>query len=368
VVSASNKTLAVVRHGATRMVINTHEMMTGDFTRRPDLRFPAESLRQNIQAAAGGQLAEFVDATRLATAIHGDAIAANMFMLGYAYQRGLIPVSAEAISQAIALNGAAVKMNQEAFLWGRRAAHDLKTVDALTARNQRGTAASQHKLSASVEELMATREQFLTEYQNAGYAARYVALVNSVRDWESKRFSGKSQIAEAVARHYFKLMAYKDEYEVARLQSDPKFMEELKQQFEGDFRISFNLAPPGIAPKDPRSGESRKKEFGSWMLPVLRVLAGLRFLRGTPLDPFGHTAERRTERDLIQKYEQTVALILEKTTPAHYETAVRLASVPELIRGYGHVKHASLQQAEAAWSEAAQQLQQPAVIELHRAA
>jgi indolepyruvate ferredoxin oxidoreductase len=259
-------------------------------------------------------------------------------------------------------------MKQEAFLWGRRAAHDLKTVEALTARNQGGTAASQHKLSNSVEALVATREQFLTEYQNAGYAARYAALVNSVSDWESKRFPGKTHIAEAVARYYFKLMAYKDEYEVARLQSAPKFMEELKQQFEGDFRISFNLAPPGIAQKDRRSGELKKREFGSWMLPVLRVLARLRFLRGTPLDPFGHTAERRTERDLIQKYEQAVALILEKTTPSHYETAVRLASVPELIRGYGHVKQASLQQAEAAWSDAAQQLQQPAVIELHRAA
>lgn len=368
VVSASNKTLAVVRQDHTRMVINTHEMMTGEFTRRPDLRFPGDSLRQNIRAAAGGQLAEFIDATRLATAIHGDAIAANMFMLGYAYQRGLIPVSAEAINQAIALNGAAVKMNQEAFLWGRRAAHDLKLVDALTARKQRGAAASQHKLSASFEEMVATREQFLTAYQNAGYAARYTGLVSKVRDWESKRFSGKSQIAEAVARYFFKLMAYKDEYEVARLQSAPTFMEDLKQQFEGDFRIAFNLAPPGIAPRDPRSGELKKKEFGSWMLPVLRLLARLRFLRGTRLDLFGYTAERRTERALIEKYEQTVALILEKTTPAHYETAVRLASVPELIRGYGHVKQASLQQAEAEWSEAAQQLQQPAVIELHRAA
>lgn len=368
VVSASNKTLAVVRHGATRMVINTHEMMTGDFTRRPDLRFPTESLRQNIRAAAGGQLAEFVDATRLATALHGDAIAANMFMLGYAYQRGLIPVSAEAISKAIALNGAAVKMNQEAFLWGRRAAQDPNTVESLIARKQPGASASQGEASGGFEAMVASRTQFLTGYQDASYAARYATLVGSVRDWESKQFPGKSRIAEAVARYYFKLMAYKDEYEVARLQSSPTFMDELKQQFEGDFRISFNLAPPGVARRDARSGEPRKREFGPWMLPVLRALAALRFLRGTPLDMFGHTAERRNERALIEKYERTVALILEKTTPAHYETAARLASVPELIRGYGHVKQASLQQAEAAWRQAAQELQAPAVIELHRAA
>ena len=366
VVTASNKTLAVVRHGHTRMIVNAHQMMTGEFTRHPDLEFPAGQLRENIQAAAGSQQAEFIDATRLATAIHGDSIAANMFMLGYAWQRGLIPVSAAAISDAIALNGAAVQMNQDAFLWGRRAAHDMLAIDALVARKQgAGTAG---RLSTSLDEMVAKRVAFLTEYQDAAYGARYAAMVARVRAWESERFGGKSDIAAAVARYYFKLMAYKDEYEVARLQSAPAFLDKLKQQFEGDFRVSFNLAPPGIASRNPQSGELIKKEFGPWMLPVLRLVAGLKSLRGTAFDVFGYSAERRLERGLIDRYEQSVARIVEKTTSAHYETALRLASVPEMIRGYGHVRQAHLKRAELEWNAAMDQLEKPAFIALHRAA
>jgi indolepyruvate ferredoxin oxidoreductase len=201
------------------MIVNAHQMMTGEFTRQPDLQFPAGSLQENMEAAAGAQQAEFIDATRLATAILGDSIAANMFMLGYAYQRGLIPVSAASIGEAIALNGAAVKMNQDAFLWGRRAAHELPALDALVARKQGAAAAG--RLSSSLEEMVARREAFLTEYQDAAYGARYAAMVAKVRDWEAARFGGKSDIVAAVARYYFKLMAYKDEYEVARLQSAP---------------------------------------------------------------------------------------------------------------------------------------------------
>jgi indolepyruvate ferredoxin oxidoreductase len=366
VVTGSNKTLAVVRHGHTRMIVNAHQMMTGEFTRDADLRFPAQSLKKNIEAAAGAPQAEFIDATRLATAIHGDSIAANMFMLGYAYQRGLIPISAAAINDAITLNGAAVKMNQDAFLWGRRAAHDMKAVDALIARSQGAGVAG--RLSNSLDEMVARRQQFLTGYQNAAYGARYAALVSRVRAWEAERFGGRTEIATAVARYYFKLMAYKDEYEVARLQSAPEFLDGLKQQFEGDFRISYNLAPPGIAARHAQSGEAKKKEFGPWMLPVLRFLAGLKSLRGTAFDIFGYSAERRLERGLIERYEKSVTRILEKATPAHYETAVRLASIPELIRGYGHIKRTHLERAEVEWSAAMNQLEKPPFIELHRAA
>ena len=366
VVSASNKTLAVVRHGHTRMIVNAHQMMTGEFTRAPDLRFPAPSLRQNIETAAGTSQVELIDATLLATAIHGDSIAANMFMLGYAYQRGLIPVSAAAINEAIILNGAAVKMNQDAFLWGRRAAHDMKAVDALVARKQGTSVAG--GLSSSLDEMVEKRQEFLTGYQDAAYGARYADLVGKVRTWEAERFGGKTEIATAVARYYFKLMAYKDEYEVARLQSAPEFLDQIKRQFDGDFRISYNLAPPGIASRNSQSGEPMKKEFGPWMLPVLRVMAGLKSLRGTSFDVFGYSAERRLERGLIERYEKSVARILEKATPAHYETAVRLASVPELIRGYGHVKQTHLERAEAEWCAAMDQLERPPFIELHRAA
>jgi indolepyruvate ferredoxin oxidoreductase len=366
VVAANNKTLAATRNGRTRMVVNTHEAMTGDFTRNADLKFPGDALRKNIREAVGAEQAEFVDANRLATAIFGDSIATNMFMLGYAYQRGLIPVSGAAINEAIALNGAAVKMNQDAFLWGRRAAQDLHAVETLVARKPDARASV--SLSSSLDEMIARRGQFLTDYQNAAYAKRYTDLVAKVRHWESERFAGKDRIAKAVARYYFKLMAYKDEYEVARLHSSSDFLDKLKQQFDGDYRISFNLAPPAISKIDPVSGEPRKIELGPWMMGGFRVLATLKFLRGTALDVFGYTPERRMERQLITRYEQAIDQIIAKTTVINYETAVKLASIPEQIRGYGHVKQQHLLKAEAEWAAAAEQLQRGGFIELHRAA
>jgi indolepyruvate ferredoxin oxidoreductase len=365
VVAAANKTLAATRHGATRMVVNTNEVMTGDFTRNADLRFPADALRGKIKDAIGAGQAEFVDATRLATSIFGDSIATNMFMLGYAYQRGLIPISATAINEAIAMNGAAVKMNQEAFLWGRRAAHDLHAVEKLVARKSDARSLA---ISSSLDEMLAKREQFLTGYQDAAYAKRYSALVGRVRRWESERFAGKERITMAVARYYFKLMAYKDEYEVARLHASKEFLDKLDQQFEGDYRVSFNLAPPALSKVDPVSGEPRKMEFGSWMLGAFKLLARFKYLRGTAFDVFGRTAERRVERALITRYEEAVELIMKKATVTNYDTAVRLASIPEQIRGYGHVKQRHLEKAEAEWASAAEMLRRGGIIELHRAA
>jgi indolepyruvate ferredoxin oxidoreductase len=366
VVAASIKTLATTLTGHTTMVVNTQEVMTGDFTRNPDLDFPRMALRDRIRNAVGAGHALFVDATRLATALFGDSIASNMFMLGYAYQRGLIPVSAAAINEAIALNGAAVKMNQDAFLYGRRAAVDLAAVERLTARKP--DPASSTALAGSLDEMIARRTQFLTDYQDSAYAARYSETVAQVRRWESERFGGRDRISTAVARYYFKLLAYKDEYEVARLHTAPAFLDQLKQQFEGDYRVSYNLAPPALARINPVTGRPGKIEFGPWMRPVFRMLARLRFLRGTAFDPFGYTTERRSERELIRRYEATINLILEKANSGNYETAVGLASIPEHIRGYGQVKQEHLRKADAEWISAIAQLGRRGVIELHRAA
>ncbi|MDB5838123.1 MAG: indolepyruvate ferredoxin oxidoreductase, partial [Herminiimonas sp.] len=366
VVAAHNKTLAATRYGKTRMLVNTHEVMTGDFALNPNLAFPGDALRKNIQDAAGKDQAEFVDATRLATAIFGDTVASNMFMLGYAYQRGLIPISADAINEAIVLNGAAVAMNQDAFLWGRRAAQDPHAVDALVARNTERPASL--ALSSNLDEMLSRREAFLASYQDRAYAGRYTGLVARVRRWEADRFGGKDRIAKAVARYYFKLMAYKDEYEVARLQSDPAFLDSLKQQFEGDYRVSYNLAPPAISKTNPLTGEPKKIEFGPWMGSGFKLLARLKFLRGTAFDPFGYSDERRIERQLIGRYEETIARIMEKATSANYDTAVKLASIPEQIRGYGHVKQEHLKKAEVQWAAALEQLERRGFIELHRAA
>jgi indolepyruvate ferredoxin oxidoreductase len=366
VVAASSKTLATTRTGHTMMVVNTQEVMTGDFTRNPNLDFPRGALRDRVHDAVGPGSALFVDATRLATALFGDSIASNMFMLGYAYQRGLVPVSAKSINEAISLNGAAVKMNQDAFLWGRRAAADLPAVERLAARKP--DPASSTALAGSLDEMIVRRAQFLADYQDRAYAARYTDMVARVRCWESERFGGKDRISTAVARYYFKLLAYKDEYEVARLHSAPEFLNQLKQQFEGDYRVSFNLAPPALARINPVTGRPGKIEFGPWVRPVFRVLARLRFLRGTAFDPFGYSAERRSERALITRYEATLNLILEKTSAGNYETAVRLAGIPEHIRGYGQVKQDHLRQADAEWTSAIAQMDRRGVIELHRAA
>jgi indolepyruvate ferredoxin oxidoreductase len=309
--------------------------MTGDFTRNANFAFPAQSLKRTITKGVGEPNAEFVEATRVATALMGDSIATNMFMLGFAYQRGLIPVSGEAINKAIELNGAAVKMNQAAFLWGRRMAVDAQAVERLVApRDQVRVAAP---ISQSLEEMMARRVEFLTGYQNAAYAQKYVQLVERVRREEQARGKGKTGLGEAVARYYFKLLAYKDEYEVARLYADPAFSEKLKAQFDGDYKLHFHLAPPLLAKRNEK-GELVKKEYGPWMLPAFKALAKLRFLRGTALDVFGYTEERRSERQLIADYEKTVDELLAKLSPDNHAIAVQIASIPEDIRGFGHVK------------------------------
>jgi indolepyruvate ferredoxin oxidoreductase len=330
----------VARAGVTRAVVNTHQQMTGEFTRNADFRFPAESLRDTI--TAGSVAAVFVDATRLATALLGDSIATNMFMLGHAWQQGLVPISSDAINRAIELNGTAVKMNQAAFLWGRRTAVDQAAVERLIAPKTATVAAK----TATLDELIAHRVEFLTAYQSRSYAARYQALVEKVRAAELKSSKARSGLSEAVARYYFKLLAYKDEYEVARLYTDGVFLDKIRAQFEGDYKLNFYLAPPMWAKRDAVTGELRKGRYGQWMLAAFRVLARMRFLRGTPLDLFGYSQERRAERQLIVDYEKLIDEIVGNLHPINHTLAVQLASIPEDIRGFGHVKERHLKAAK----------------------
>ncbi|HTS54151.1 MAG TPA: indolepyruvate ferredoxin oxidoreductase family protein [Burkholderiales bacterium] len=335
VVTASQKTMETSRLGVTRMVVNTHQQMTGEFTRKGDFEFPDQSLRHTISKGVGEGQADFVDATRMATALLGDSIATNMFMLGYAYQKGLVPVSAEAIDRAIELNGAAVKMNQAAFLWGRRAAIDPAAIERIIA--PRAEAAASTRFSQSLDELIQRRVEFLTGYQNAAYAQRYRALVDKVRQAESGKTKGLTGLTEAVARYYFKLLAYKDEYEVARLYTQSGFEQKIKLQFEGDYKLRFHLAPPLLARRNDR-GELTKSEFGSWVFNAFKLLAMLRALRGTVLDVFGYTAERRSERQLVEDYAQLMDELMAGLRQENHALAVEIASIAEEIRGYGHVK------------------------------
>jgi indolepyruvate ferredoxin oxidoreductase len=345
VVAAGKKVLAAVKPGATAMVINLAEVLPGDFVRNPEFSLPTQRIRRTISSLAGASNSHFVDASRLATALLGQSLGANMFMLGYAWQIGALPLSAEAIERAISLNGEAVDMNLAAFRWGRRAAVDLASVEALAKPAAPDPARA---LSTSLDDIVARRVEFLTAYQDSAYAARYRRRVEAVRAAESASTPGKSGLAEAVARHLFKLMAYKDEYEVARLYADPAFLRQVRNEVDGDkLRLTFHLAPPLLARRNRTTGEPVKMSFGPWMLTAFGFLAKLKFLRGTALDPFGYTAERRTERQLVRDYETLVDELLAKLSPEIHDLAVGLAAIPEKIRGFGHVKQRHLAAAKA---------------------
>jgi indolepyruvate ferredoxin oxidoreductase len=338
--------LAKMQKGKTRALVNTALVMPASFTRDANLRFPLGSMEQEIKVAIAPGDAEFLDATKLATGLMGDSIATNLFMVGYAYQRGLIPVGEAAILRAIELNAAGVESNRQSFYWGRLAAVDPARVAA--AAMPPAERPDSQRLSASLDELIERRARFLADYQDAALAARYVEFVARVRSVEAARQPGSTELTEAVARYYFKLLAIKDEYEVARLFTQTDFVQRVAAQFEGDYTLKFHLAPPIVAKPDPTTGEPRKREYGPWMLSAFRVLARFKGLRGTALDFFGRTAERKRERALVGEYEALIGELLTKLAPHNLALAVDLARIPEQIRGYGHVKERHLMLAKQA--------------------
>jgi indolepyruvate ferredoxin oxidoreductase len=345
VVSASAEALSKAAPGTTRAVVNKHQIITGEFTRNPDLAFPADELRAGVAAAVGQGGADFIDATGLATGLLGDSIATNLLMLGYAYQRGLLPISAAAIEQAIELNGVAIDFNRDAFLWGRRAALDPVAVEA-RATPPRGVPDT-HRLSESLDEIVARRVAYLTQYQNAAYAEDYAARIARLREVEAARVGDAMTLTEAAARALFKVMAYKDEYEVARLYAETDFAARVAEEFEGPYELRIHLAPPLLARRDPATGHLKKRVYGPWMLGAFRVLARLRRLRGTAFDPFGRTAERRAERRLIAEYRTVLDEIERGLAPGNHAVAVELARLPLDIRGFGHIKQESQRSAKA---------------------
>ncbi|MEF8713470.1 MAG: indolepyruvate ferredoxin oxidoreductase family protein [Accumulibacter sp.] len=342
VVSAGVEALSKVLAGKTRAVVNVAETPTAEFTRNPDWQFPQGRMQEQISEACGEGNTLFIDTAAMSRRLMGDALYGNLLLLGVAWQRGLVPLSLAAIDQAIELNAAAVEQNRQAFLWGRRAAHDPEALQSLL--KPAGTPAPQ-RLSQNLDELVRQHVETLTAYQNARYAERYRALVERVRAAESSWQS--TALSEAVARSYFRLLAVKDEYEVARLHSDPAFLQQLSEEFEGDYSLRFHLAPPLLARLDPATGRVRKSSYGPWMMSVFKGLSRLRFLRGTIFDPFGKTRERRMERQLLADYEADVELMLAQLQEKTQAIAIELAKVPEQIRGYGHVKAASVLPARA---------------------
>jgi indolepyruvate ferredoxin oxidoreductase len=340
IVTASRDALSRMGEGRTWAAVNSTGATTAAFVKNPDWQFPGEGSRGAIVQACGAGNVDFVDAGQMATALMGDSIATNMFMLGYAFQKGHVPLAEASIMKAIELNGVAVPFNKAAFTWGRTAAHDLAAVARLTTPAK----VVEFKRSPGVDEIIGRRVELLTAYQDVAYAEQYKAFVEQVRAAEAKLGKG-TRLTEAVARYFYKLMAYKDEYEVARLYSDPAFKEKIAGMFEGDIKLKFHLAPPLLAKHD-KEGHLVKQEFGPWMMKAFGVLARLKGLRGTPFDVFGYTDERKTERALITQYRETIEALLPKLSVENLAQAVAIASIPEDIRGFGHVKERHLKAAK----------------------
>ena len=339
VVAAGPNALSRLESGITNAVVNSYVQPTAAFVTNGDIDFEAEDMKRAIREATGGATS-FVDGTGLATALLGDSIATNLFMLGYAWQKGLVPLSLEAILRAIELNGVAVETGKRTFSWGRLAAQDIAVVEAQAKPLMREEKRIE---KTSPEHLVARRVALLTAYQDAAYAERYRAFVAEVASAESARARGKAGLVEAVAKSFYKLMAYKDEYEVARLYTDGEFLRKLNAQFDGNFKLEFNLAPPIFSKRSPSTGELQKRAYGAWMFRALKILARLKRLRGSKLDIFGYTEERRGERLLVAEYEITVREIMAGLTPQNHSVALQLAGLAEQIRGYGHIKSRNLQ-------------------------
>jgi len=342
VVAASPTALSRVEHGVTRIIANSDLQPTAAFVLNGDVDFEARTMERALSAAAGSGNVDLVDATGLATSLMGDSIATNLFMLGYAFQKGMLPLGLAAIERAIELNGVAVEANKHTFNWGRLAAHDHQTLERFLHPTHPAQAVPAQGLPALIER----RAEFLAKYQDKAYARHYREFVARVAETEKARVRGHGELAEAAARGLFKLMAYKDEYEVARLYTDGAFRDKLKREFDGKMRLEFHLAPPVLAKRDPLTGHLQKRAFGSWMLWAFAALKHFRFLRGTSFDPFGRTPERRMERQLIADYEATLGEVMAGLNPENHVLAVELAALPERIRGFGHVKERAVAEAK----------------------
>ncbi|MBI5127888.1 MAG: indolepyruvate ferredoxin oxidoreductase family protein [Rhodopseudomonas palustris] len=355
VMAISKETISLCESGRTHGIVNTHLIPISDFIRNRDFDFQTRKVNSVLEGALRKDSA-FLDFTKAAETLLGDSIATNMMMMGYAYQQGLLPLKAESIEQAIELNGVSIKMNSQAFHLGRLAAADpARLASLLQGADQTVVAKTQGEMS--LDEIIAHRSAMLTAYQGKRLTARYTDLVAKVR--AAADAGGYDEaLPRAVAINYAKLLAYKDEYEVARLLTDPTCEQQIRDQFDGDYKISFNLAPP-ILPGVDVTGRPKKRQFGEGMRSVFRILAKLRVLRGTPLDVFGYHPERKLERDLIAGYEKDVGTVLQQLSPRNFEIAVELLSLPDRIRGYGPIKEKSVQDAKLRYAELARDLVNP---------
>ena len=339
VVSASAEALARLDPERSHSIINSYENPTADFIHNERYQFPAEQMQSLIRQETGESKTDFVNATGIASNLLGNSIGGNLFLLGYAYQRGLVPLKEKSISRAIEMNNVAVQFNHLAFLWGRHAANNPEAV-----QSRAGLTETDNRTLVEIDDIIEWRYQYLVDYQDRMYADRYLNLVNRAKQWaRGVSPTGHHSLIEAIAKNYFKLLAYKDEYEIARLFTSGNFIESIKEQFEGNIKFTFHMAPPLISKSDPLTGHLIKRKFPGITLKVFSILSRLKFLRGGALDVFGRTAERKLERRLILEYEEDVNLILDALTERNIHIAAEIAGLPEMIKGYGHIKNRNIE-------------------------
>lgn len=342
VVAAGAEGLSKMAAGRTAVVYNKYIAPTGQFARNADLDFDSQGMEASLRAAGDESKIFGIDATSLAARIFGNAIGVNLFLIGFAWQQGLIPLSGEALEEAIRLNGVEVAMNLRAFKLGRLAVVKPQYVQSMLS-DISGEQVLQFEPKQSLQTLIKNRIQFLTDFQNEAYAARYQKLVECVAEAEQSRVDDCHELTEAVARNYSKLLAYKDEYEVARLYTRPEFLKSLHNQFEGDLKLEFNLAPPLLSKRNGVTGRLKKIKFGGYMMVVFQLLSRMKYLRGTALDVFGFGQHRRMERQLITDYEKLIEELLAGLSDTNHVHAVALARLPSKIRGYDVVKEKSIE-------------------------
>ncbi len=365
IVAANKETMLRMQLGRTHVALNAHSAPTASFVHNGAWQNPGSACQAEIAKAVGAENVGTFNADLAATKLMGDSIYTNPMLLGYAWQKGWLPLSLESLTRAMELNAVAIDNNKIAFAWGRRAAHDLPSVEKLFAPAQ---VIAMPTARDSVNALVAKRVEFLTAYQNTDYAKTYEAFVRKVERAEATL--GKTLLTQNVARYLFKLMAYKDEYEVARLHTDTAFLNKVNAMFEGDFKLNYNLAPPMLSKKN-ENGELQKRQFGPWMLTGFKVLAKLKGLRGGAFDVFGKSDERKMERALIGEYTASIDTLLKTLSADNHATAVEVARIPEMIKGYGHVKERNVKTARLQWAgllnDYAAINQQPGVETAHRA-
>ena len=360
IVTASPYTLATMQPGRTFVAMNSHGAPTAAFVSNPNWQFPGGNCESAVGAAVGSGLLASFDAEQVAVQLIGDSIYTNPLILGFAWQKGRVPLVHASLMRAIELNGVQVENNKAAFEWGRRCAHNIAEVQALFKAAQ----VIEFVKKPSLAEMLNKRIAFLTAYQNAAYAKTYQDFIDKVRAVEAPL--GKTTLTEAVTRYLFKLMAYKDEYEVARLHTDISFLNRVNAMFEGDFKLNYHLAPPLLASKNDK-GEAQKQQFGPWMLSGFGLLAKLKGLRGTPFDVFGRTEERKVERALIVEYRASIEEVLASLQPENHAAALEIARIPELIKGYGHVKARHLATVRPQWAALMLAFRQPAALPARQA-